>query len=178
MPAIVYKSIKPSRLKEDALRLELLNEMRKVGTQMKADFEKTTKTWKNKPKFEIMVSLTQPGPTLLVFTENEIYGYVSKGTGIYAGGQPYEIWAGIYTGKSNKKALAFSGSFSPKTRPGVIGSSGGSSGGKKVVRPYVVHPGIKPRGFEEAIQKKWKPKFKREMEAAMRKAIQKSGHAL
>lgn len=173
MPAIVYKSIKPSRLKEDAIRLELLNEMRKVGTQMKADFEKTTATWMKKPKFEIVVSLTQPGPTLLVGTDDEIYGYVSKGTK-----GPYEIWAGIYTGKSSKKALAFPSSFSPKTRPGVIGSSGGSSGGKKVVRPYVVHPGIKPRGFEEAIQKIWKTKFKRAMEAAMRKAIQKSGHAL
>ena len=172
MPALVYKSIKPKRLKQDALRLTLLNEMRKVGTQMKADFEKTTATWTHKPKFEVVVSLTQPGPTLLVFTDDEIYGYVSKGT------KPHLIFAGIYTGKSDKKALAFPSKSSPKTRPGVIGSSAGSRGGTTVVRPYVSHPGTKPRKFEEAIQKIWMKKFKRQMEAAMKKAVQQSGFAL
>lgn len=169
---ILIKEIKPSRLKVDALRLELLNEMRKVATEVKKDYEKTTKTWKHKPKFEMDVSLKPPGPTLIVETDDEIYRYVDKGT------KPHLIWAGIYTGKSNKKVLAFPSKFSPKTKVGVIGSTAGSSGGDMVRRPYVEHPGNKPRGFEEAIEKIWKPKYKRRMEGAMRKAARASGHAL
>ena len=42
MPALVYKSIKPKRLKQDALRLTLLNEMRKVGTQMPVSYTHLT----------------------------------------------------------------------------------------------------------------------------------------
>jgi hypothetical protein len=170
--ALLYKGIKPQKLKTADLRLSLLNEMRKVGTEIKKDFEKTTATWQHKPKFETVVSLMQPGPTVLVGTDDEIYGYVSKGT------KPHPIFAGIYTGKSNKKALAFPSKFSPKTRPGVIGSTAGSRGGDMVVRPYVQHPGTKPRNFEEAIEKIWKKKFKKRMEAAMREVAQKSGYGL
>jgi len=172
VPALVIKEIKPSRLRDDKLRLTLLNEMRKVGTEMKQDFEKTTATWEHKPKFTVDVSLTQPGPQLMVGTDDEIYGYVSKGT------KPHAIFAGIYTGKSNKRALAFPSKSSPKTRPGVIGSTSGSRGGKTVVRPYVQHPGTKPRKFEEAIAKLWKKRFKDRMEAAMKKVARESGHGL
>ena len=172
MPALVFKEIKAKRLKVDAFRLHLLNEMRKVGTEIKADFEKTTATWEHKPKFTVDVSLTRPGPQVMVGTDDEIYGYVSGGT------KPHDIFAGIFTGKSRKRALAFPASSTPKTRPGQIGSWPGSRGGDTVVRPYVRHPGTKPRKFEEAIAKKWKPKFKRRMEAAMKQAVQKSGHAL
>ena len=170
--AILIKEIKPSRLKVDAMRLELLNAMRKVGTDVKKDYEKTTKTWKHKPKFEVSVSLKPPGPTLIVETDDEIYGYVDKGT------RPHLIFAGIYTGRSSKRALAFPSKFGAKTRPGVIGSSAGSSGGPTVIRPYVQHPGTKARGFEEAIAKIWTPKYKRQMERAMSRAAKASGHAL
>ncbi len=169
---ILIKEIKPSRLKVDALRLELLNEMRKVGTAVKKDYEKTTRTWKHKPKFEVSVSLKQPGPTLIVETDDEIYRYVDKGT------KPHLIFAGIYTGKSSKKALSFPVRSAPKTRPGMLRSMPGFKSSAKVARPYVQHPGSKPRGFEEAIGKIWTPKYKRWMEAAMRKAARASGHAL
>ena len=143
---ILMKEIKPPRLKDDAMRLELLNAMRAAGTQIKKDFESTTKTWKHKPKFEVLISLTGPGPVVVVGTDDEIYGYVSGGT------KPHAIFAGIYTGRSNKRALAFPASSTPKTRPGVIGSSGASRSGQTVVRPYVMHPGTEPRNFEKTIQ--------------------------
>ena len=168
--AIVFKEIKPPRLKDDALRLELLNAMRAAGTQIKKDFEKTTATWKRKPKFEMLISLTGPGPVVLVDTDDEIYGYVSGGT------KPHPIFAGIYTGKSNKKALAFPARSTPKTKPGFIGSFGGSRSSETVVRPYVNHPGTKARKFEETIQKRRQKWFKGEMEKAMKKAAKSSGY--
>ncbi len=170
--AVFMKSIKPQRLKIAAFRLAWLNAMRKAGKVIKSDFEKTTKTWKHKPVFEIVISLTGPGPLLLVGTDDEIYGYVSRGT------EEHPIFAGIFTGKSSKKSLAFPSKFSPKTKPGFIGSSPGSSGGSTVFVPYVNHPGSAARKFEEAIKKKRGPWFKKQMEQAMSEAARKSGYAL
>lgn len=172
MPTLLIKKIKPSRLKAGAFRLQLLNEMRRMGTEVKRDFEKTTATWKHKPAFEQTISLTGPGPVMLVGTDDEIYRYVSKGT------RPHPIFAGIYTGRSSKTVLAFSSRSTPKTSPGVIGSSAGSRGAVDVFVPYVEHPGTKPRRFEETIEEKWTPKFKRRMERALRDGARKSGHAL
>jgi hypothetical protein len=168
---LLIKQIKPSKLRVDRFRLEMLNEMRKVGTEVKRDYEKTTATWKHKPKFEVVVSLTGPGPVLLVGTDDEIYRYVSEGT------KPHPIFAGIYTGKSDKKVLAFPVRSAPKTRPGQLRSMPGFKSKKKLFRPYVMHPGTKPRRFEEAIKKLWTKKFKRRMEAAMSRAIRKSGYS-
>jgi hypothetical protein len=152
----------------------MLNAMRLAATQIKKDFRKTTETWKHQPKFEDEISLTGPGPILTVFTEDEIYGYVSGGT------RPHEIWAGIYTGKSDKKQLSFvwggKGSYKAKTKPGVIGSSKGGATGSLTHRAYVQHPGTEARKFEETIQKKRQKWFKREMEKAMKVAAQKSGY--
>jgi len=169
--ALVFKEIKPQRLRIDAMRLALLNPMRKVGTGIKSDFEKTTATWDHKVKFERQISLAG-GPHVEIFTTDEIYGYVDKGT------KPHDIWAGFYTGKSDKKVLAFASKSTPKTKPNVIGSFSGSRGRVDTFRPHVRHPGGKPRNFSKEITKKWQPRFKRRMEKAMSQAAKASGHAL
>jgi hypothetical protein len=169
---LAMKAIKPKRLNDTAMRLELLNQMRKTGNAIKKDFEKTTATWEHKPKFEVVISLTGPGPVVLVATDDQIYRFVDEGT------KPHLIFAGFYTGKSKKKALAFPGTFSAKTVPGVIGSGPGSRGGDMVHTPYVQHPGTKARNFDEAIARDWQAKFKRDMEGAMRRAAAKSGHGI
>lgn len=169
MSALVIKVIKPSRLKVDAMRLQLLNDMRKVGTGMKKDFEKTTATWDHKVKFEQQISLAG-GPQVEIFTTDEIYGFVDKGTEAH-----------IILPK-RKKALSFvwggPGSYKAKTTPGIIGSSSGGPSGDLVAFKGVIHPGNEPRNFSKEIQKEWTPKFKRAMEASMRKVASASGHAL
>ena len=167
---IVLKAIRPRRLRDDALRLALLNEMRKVATEIKKDFAKTTATWAHRVQFTVLVSLTGPGPVVLVGTDDRVYRYVDEGT------RPHLIFAGIYTGKSKKKALAFRGAFRAKTTPRVIGSGAGFKGGALVLRPYVQHPGTEARQFDVTIQGSWEPRFKRRMEAAMVQAAAKSGH--
>lgn len=171
MSALVYKLIKPQTLKVDIFRLYFLNALRQAGRDIMKDFEKTTATWKNKPTFEIQISLSG-GLQVEVYTEDEIYRYVDKGT------EPHDIWPGFYTGKSDKKVLAFSSTFSPKTIPGVIGSGPGSRGKVDTFRPYVEHPGTKARNFSEEIQKKWQTIFKTRMEQALKQARLASGHAL
>lgn len=169
MSALVIKQIKPSRLKVDAMRLQLLNDMRKVATKIKADFEKTVATWKTKVKFEVQISLSG-GIQVEVFTTNEIYGYVDKGTEehiVEAKNAPFLVfkWGGP-------------GSYSAKTTPRVIGSKDSSQSGTKRGFAWVLHPGNAPREFSKEIQKLWEKKFLRAMEASMRVVAQVSGHAL
>jgi len=170
--AVQVKAIKPEKLKEDKLRLELLNALRKAGTPMKQDFEKTTKTWKHKPKFEKSISLKQPGPTVSVGTEDEIYEYVNDGTPAHKIPKVPKV----------KGALRFrwggKGSYKAKTKPGIIGSTPGGPRGPWVSFKQVQHPGTKARKFDEVIQKKWGPRFERLMDKAMADAAQASGHGI
>ena len=169
---LLVKQIKPSKLSIDQVRLELLNELRKQGTKVKADFEKTVATWKKKPKFQVLISLKQPGPTLLVGTNDVIYKYVDEGT------RSHIIMAGAYTGKSNKRVLAFRSGYKAKTKPKTISSSSGGSFGPMVFTPSVRHPGTKAREFSKTIQKKNSKSFKKAMQDAMVRGTKKAGHKI
>jgi hypothetical protein len=169
--AVLVKAIKPKKIREKEIRLHLLNEQRKVGTDIKKDFERTVKTWDKKPEFKILVSLAKGQITVAVVTDSEIYRYVDEGT------KPHDIWAGFYTGKSDAKVLVFPGTFSAKTIPGVLDARQGSKSGPLVFTPYVRHPGIKARKFSKTIQKKWRKAYKRRMEKALKVGVQKCGHA-
>jgi len=73
--------------------------------------------------------------------------------------------------------LFFPSQFVPKTQPGIIGSNPGFVGERDTLTPMVNHPGTEPRNFDKIIQKTWEPKFKRQMEGAMREAARASGHS-
>ena len=173
---LVIKQIKPRRFNDKAFRASLLGQMTKTKNDMLKDFQKTTATWKHKVEFEAALSQSLGGASVHVITTDEIYNYVNNGT------DPHPIFAGQYTGLSNKKALSFKwggkGSYRPKTRPRIIGSTPGGPTGPRVARAYVQHPGTKPRKFDLTIGKKWEPMFKRRMEQAMSKAAQASGHGI
>jgi len=162
-------------MRQDVFRLKLLTATRKA---MRAILNEdylggVVKDWDHKPDFKIAVSLTGPGPVGAIETNNPIYRWVSEGTS-----GPYPIFAGIYTGKSDKKALAIPTESRPKTKPGSIVSNPGFVSSDRYCRPYVEHPGIKPRKFDSAIAKKRQPWFKRQMEAALKEAVAQCGHAI
>lgn len=170
---VFYKQIKASRFKDKAVNRALRNGLRRVGAAMRKDFEATTKTWDKRPEFKVSTHLTakMPSPSVEVWTDNELWRMLDEGT------KPHPIFAGIYTGRSNKRALAFPSTFAAKTKVGVLDSFQGSSGGQKLLRPYVDHPGTKARKWSQALEKKWRKAFKREMEAALSEARKASGHA-
>lgn len=169
---LTFKTIKPERLKDDKMRLTLLNAVRKAARDIRKDFEKTTRTWEHKPKFEEVVSLTGPGPVALVGTDDKLYRWVDEGT------KPHEIWAGAYTGRSQHRHLAFREGFEPKTIPRVIDSRQGGTWGPYRYAPMVHHPGTEARQFDKTIAETWESKFKRRMEQAMSEAAKDSGHAI
>jgi hypothetical protein len=172
MGVVLVKLIKPKRFKDDEVKRILRNAVRRAGTQVVNDFKLTTATWDHMVEWIVRthISQTLPSPSIEVWTEDPIYRYVDEGT------KPHPIFAGIYTGKSDKKALSFPSAFAPKTKPRVLGSGAGMKGGPLTVVPYVQHPGTEAREFSKMIVEKRTPWFKREMEDALREAVQASGH--
>lgn len=170
--SIFVKAIKPQRFKSDVFAQEIEKAQQEFANGVKEDFEKTVETWSEKPTFEVVTDVTGGEVSTLVATDNEIYGYVDEGT------KPHAIFAGAYTGKSEKKTLAFSSEFVPKTTKGFIGSNPGSKGKVDTFRPYVQHPGTKAREFSKTIRQKWEKRYKKIMEKAMSTANKKSGYAI
>jgi len=165
MTTLVIKGIKPRALNIAAIRQALMNEANLVANAIEDDFNKTVEHWTKKPEFEKIVDMGPP-IAILVGTDNEVYGYVDKGT------RPHKIYP------RKAKALRFQSGYATKTIPGVIGSMAGGPFGDTVFSKGVNHPGTKARNFSKEIEKKWQKKFKRRMEKALSQARLASGHAL
>jgi predicted amidohydrolase len=159
---IVSKAIKASRLKDEAMRMALLNGMRKVGRDTVKEYEKTFETWSNKPKAEFLISLSGEGPTVVA--------------GIGGNEKAAKHWRYLNEGTSVRHAV-MSSDWKSKTVPNIIGSFSGE-GEVVFVSRKINLPGIEARNFDKLIEKEMKPRFKREMEEAMRKAAKASGHGV
>jgi hypothetical protein len=162
---VLWKAVKPTKLREDVFRLEFLTALHSIENKILKDFQKTTETWEHKVTFEKIISL-QGGPSLLVGTDDPIYGYVNDGT-------PHH-----YIGpKVAGGMLVFRKGYRAKTSSGVIGSVAGGKFGTFTRRHEIPdHPGNEPRYFDATIAAIWKPKFMDLMHKAMKKAAIKSGH--
>ena len=142
--------ITPSRAKildKKTLLRDLDKALRDTARTVKGDFNRTTKTWNRKPKFKIRGPReTALKREIMISTNDEIYGYVTRGT------RPHLI------PKTPKKvgSLAFGTKFKAKTKPRIIGSSKGFKGGKTAFAKQVKHPGSKPRDFDKEISKRRK----------------------
>jgi hypothetical protein len=159
---IVVKQIKPARLKEDDMRLALLNGMRKVGTQIKQEYEKTFETWSNKPKAEYTISLTGGGPTVVA--------------GVGGNDKAAKHWRYLNEGTSVRHAV-MSSDWKSKTVPNIIGSFGGQ-GEVVFISRKINLPGIEARNWDKLIAKEMQPRFKRAMEQTMRDVAKASGHGM
>lgn len=114
-------------------------------------FKRTTSTWRT---VAVVFYIDGPrGGRGSVGTDNDIYGFVTRGT------RPHLI-----TPKQRKYLVFGEGKYNPVTRPGVLGSrrvGTGLQGAGGVARPIfarrVRHPGTKARGFEELVATKLQP---------------------
>jgi len=167
-----WKVIRPPKLNDKAMRDEMAKGMKTAQDKLKKEYQKTTRTWEHKVAFQAEQKTSATQMSVSVWTEDEIYGYVDKGT------RPHAIFAGIYSGKSTKRVLAFPGTFTAKTVPGVIDSRRGGSGGGTVLRPYVQHPGTEARNFSEIIERDFADLFALIMGEALSKAAVKSYHGI
>ena len=160
-----FKAIKPKKLQVDKIRLEILNALRAEGRDVTKEYEKTTATWKGKPKFETLIGLNRPpgGASVFVGTDNKIYGYVDKGV-------PARIIR-----PRRAKALRFMAGSRAKTSPRHIGSGPGGASGPVVFASIIRRwPGIKAREFSETIRQRRRQKFTRRMVKAMQAGAKKA----
>lgn len=112
---------------------------------MLKDFEKTTRTWENKPEFEVETSGASgqfggsgEDPSVTVTTDDDIYRYISRGTRV--------------------RYATMSPDFRPKTRVNRIVSYRGR-GGMVFVDTSKPRPGIKARNYEKIIVKRHRKKY-------------------
>jgi hypothetical protein len=117
------------------------------------EYEITTGTWKRKVKFQVtIVGLA----TASIGTDNEIYGYVDKGT------RPHIIRP------KTAKALRFNTVFRAKTIPNQLRTRAGMSGPPVAHALEVHHPGNEPRNFTKTIAKRSEARFSKNIAKAMK----------
>jgi len=138
------------------LQESIVKSLSKLGDDMVEDYNKTTETWKVRPKFFKDVETLRNIWILHVFYNDQIYAYVDLGTGQAAGnrGDWYPIIA------VNAEMLAYQMGFIPKTTPRKLGSRAGGKFGPWRVVKGVNHPGIAPREFTQTIANKYIPQVR------------------
>lgn len=159
---VQFKPILPDVMKIDRVRLNLLSMAHKVEREIKKEFKKTVETWEHDVEFQTKISLIG-GPSVKVWTEDQIYGWVNDGT------PEHPIAA------KNKPELAYRRGFKSKTVPRKISSRVGKTFGRMVRKKAVVHSGIVPREFDEVLKEKYTPKFIIHAEEAIIKGVQEMG---
>jgi len=164
MPTVLWKAIKPKRFKAEAIRQAIEYEAKFIADEVYTDFLLTVSKWSRQPKFDKLVQVGPESVEILVGTDNVIYRYVSEGT------RPHVIKP------TGPWPLRFKGTYKAKTIPGLITSRDGGASGGEVFAMQVYHPGTEARKFEETIGKKWQPRFKKRMVAALKKGAKATGH--
>lgn len=130
-----------------------------TAKKIRADLEKTTKTWKHKVIFTIKIGSAGSEVQATVQTDDEIYGWVTHGT------KPHIIRP------RNAKVLRFFTPYGAKTRVRWIGSSKGSRGNRVVYAKEVHHPGTKAREFHIVIAEKHQAAYSEGMQRRINNAI-------
>lgn len=167
---VVFKSIKPgTKFKSSIFRDKTRQQAERLAPKIKSDFEKTTRTWVNKPLFEQQVSVGRPavngllgsganktGVSLEVFTRELIYKFIDEGTRV--------------------RYATMSPDFQAKTVPQLIGSRKGK-GRLLFVNKNHPRPGIKKREFTVILHRKWQSQFRAEMQRALNEGAIASGHS-
>lgn len=130
-----------------------------TAVDMRRDFQYTTATWKEFVRFEIV----KDRRGYRVFTKDDIYRFVDLGT------RPHIIRA------KRAKVLAFQGGYAAKTRPGVIGSTGGGPSGGMQYAAEVHHPGTKARRFTKIIYAKHQKTTGPRIQRAIKRGLEAVG---
>lgn len=159
MTKILLRSITPKGKIFDLSQFDrqVTNALNDTIQTAKRDFEKTVATWSKKPTFNVRRASASKLEAQ-VFTVNEIYGYVVRGT------KPHTITA------RRAPALRFQSGFTSKTIPRKISSRRGGRSGPMVSAKTVHHPGTEARDFDTVIAEKLKPVLAKEIRKAIKKA--------
>lgn len=170
-PAIVLKPIPAPHLDIDAIRLEMLNALRKEGKEDRKALDKTTATWSGaKPTFKTeSISLAGGDASVTTVPKGDERG-VQKWVWLNEGTEAHMV------PKSGTATMAFHPRYSAKTRPGRLSSRrGGPMGGRIVRRGQWMVSGIEAREWDKALAKQRKRPFGKAMAKAIKRGSEKAG---
>jgi len=145
MMGIQFEAIRPPEFNKQFYRPYLLAAMRESLNEVLKLYKLTTKYWKIKPVFEIVLSTIGEIITASAYTSNPIYKYVDCGVK----GHP------IYPRK--RRVSGTSGTYVKGSLPGTLETkpSRKTRDGRYLNLNWVVPwPGIKARGFTKQISEK------------------------
>lgn len=168
--ARLWKVITPAALNKPAMRRAIQDAMNDIVDGMEADFQETVATWDHRPDFyrSATVNEVTHRATAEVSTDDEQYLIVNEGA------KPHPIFP-----KKPGGLIIYQGDFAPKTNVGDIASYDGGKSGEYIFRDYIPeHPGFKGRKFDKAIEKKWRPEFRRKMDEAMGRVAKASDNSM
>lgn len=171
---LFFKAIKPKKMKDKEIMRHVRNAVLRVGRGIQRDYERTVETWDEKPSFIMTRDLSHQPISFLVGTDDIKYKWVDEGTQTGREENPASDWYPIRPVKA--KAIAYQQDFSPKTTPKSLTSTSGGKSGDMLIRVFVEHPGIEARRFTTTIREKWRPRFKKAMEEAIKSGVQATGH--
>ena len=166
---LIYKAIKPEKLKTDAMLKEIIKGAEEAGKILLDAHQRVTTTWDPPPKFEIRpTNITMKSKRIIVGvgTDDMRWKWTDEGT------KPHIIRP------KNAKRLMFPTNFSPKSRPGRLQAYAGSSGPPMAVAMEVHHPGTKARNFTDQIRQKRAPQVRGALLRGMQRAVKASGHEI
>lgn len=175
MISVYFDPIIAPPFNEGVMRVYLLNEARKISTEIKKDFDRTTKTWDHKVKFQKKVGFGAEALKIEVFTEDELYALVSEG----AKGKPRVAHGQGLAVDGRPRALTLV-PYIPKTTPGELDAQSGGRDESQPVsfRKYALEAGkIKPRKFDELVFEIWDEALPERLQEALDAAAQKTGYA-
>ena len=164
---ITFRTIRPGAFDFKIFEKEIKKAQKEWMLKVLKEYRGTTKYWKHKVAFWGRGSERGMVLKIEIGTDDEIYGYVDKGT------KPH-----IIRPKRPGGVLAFPSVSTPKTKPGRLRSGYGRKGKTIVFAREVHHPGTKARDFGGQIKKKMEPVLERDMQTAMGRGAKKSGHGI
>lgn len=163
---VKFKTIKPAKLLATAFTTDMRAALKRVGTTAKADFDRTTRTWNNRPTFAKDFSESATEMKVEVYTDSQVYFWVNDGT------SQHRIFP-----RSINGLLYYRGRFKSKTIPRRISSRSGGKYGDYVYRSSVMHPGFAAREFDIVIAEKTQDNLIVKINQALVKATARCRHA-
>ena len=165
-------AIVPKPLKIEA-EDELATQFRRLVPFIILDFGKSTTGWEHPVTFRYRIRTYKSKNVMMrIWTDDEIWNWVNFGTE-----GPYDIEAGFWTGKSDKKALTIH-EHKPATMPAVLASNPSKRGLPVALRRKVTHPGIKARRFDVIVKLRYAAQTVSIIRETMDKLAERSGHAI
>jgi hypothetical protein len=148
MPVVIEtKAIRPKKLKVEQILALLGDFVQTEGEIEQKEYQKTTRTWRDKPDHELDFSRTKQEIKALNLTDNRIYYFLHEGTRVR-----YAVLSRDWKSKTTPRRL----------------SSGQGRGRVVLISKKFPQPGIKAREWTDVIIRKRKRPYKRAGDAVMK----------